>query len=155
MKLVGSASRQCPIANRWRWLPACERDGSIVVAQRLDALHDISIHGRPSIRRILSVADPEDSERISTLALTSLFCRTQEALQRDRAASAVLENVRLIATQAAVAWGHEAALAQKREDKVDERASLPAAGSRSEALEDSFFSENPDRGRTDSLSSLI
>jgi hypothetical protein len=80
------------------------------------------------------------------MALSSAFCRIQEALQYDRAAGASLENVRKIATTAAVAWGQAAALALTRETKVGRESALPAAESSSEELEDHAFSENPDRG---------
>lgn len=80
------------------------------------------------------------------MAHTSDFCRIQEGVQRARAASALLENVRTIATRAAVAWGREAVLAQECEATRRRRNKLPEAGSLSEMLEDSRFSENPDRG---------
>ncbi len=82
------------------------------------------------------------------MALTSEFCRAQEALQRDRAAGASLENVRVIATRAAAAWGHEALLMQKCETTRERKNALPDAASLSEEMEDSLFSENPDRGLT-------
>ncbi len=81
------------------------------------------------------------------MALTSDFCRTQEALQRDRAASTQLENVRTIATRAAVAWGREALLMQNCEATRRRRNALPEAASLSEEMDDSLFSENPDRGQ--------
>jgi hypothetical protein len=43
------------------------------------------------------------------------LCREQEAIQRDRAAKTSLENVRVVAERAALAWGQEAAAAEKRE----------------------------------------
>lgn len=79
------------------------------------------------------------------MTATSLFCRAQQALQHDRAATAPLENIRAIAKAAAAAWGREAALAEQRERRAFDKA-LPAAGSLSERREDSWFSENPDRG---------
>jgi len=80
------------------------------------------------------------------MATTSTFCRAQEALQRERAANTSLENVRMIATTAAIAWGREADLAEQRETKRSFDKSLPCPGSTSEELEDLFFNENPDRG---------
>jgi hypothetical protein len=82
------------------------------------------------------------------MASTSTFCRAQEALQNERAANARLENVRIIATRAALAWGREAALAEQRETKRGFEKSLPNPGSLSEELEDRSLSENPDRGLT-------
>lgn len=46
---------------------------------------------------------------------SSTLCRTQEAYHRDRADGAQLENVRMINTQAAIAWGKEADAAERRE----------------------------------------
>lgn len=43
------------------------------------------------------------------------LCRTQEAFHRDRAAKAELENVRVIAEEAAAAWALEAEAAEQRE----------------------------------------
>ncbi len=79
------------------------------------------------------------------MTATSIFCRTQQALQDERAATAPLENIRIIAKAASVAWGREALLAEQRERRAFDRA-LPLAGSLSEQREDSWFSENPDRG---------
>jgi hypothetical protein len=49
------------------------------------------------------------------MELTSSKCRAQEAVQRDRAANAPLENVRIIAERAANAWASEAIEAERRE----------------------------------------
>lgn len=46
---------------------------------------------------------------------SSVLCRAQEALQRDRAAKAVLDNVRSVANKAALAWEREAVSAERRE----------------------------------------
>jgi hypothetical protein len=43
------------------------------------------------------------------------LCREQESLQRDRAANASLDNVRIVAERAASAWCIEAVAAEKRE----------------------------------------
>lgn len=80
------------------------------------------------------------------MAMTSEFCRAQEALQRGRAAETSLDNVRLVATRAAVAWEREAVMAEGREAKRERENALPEAASPSEESEDDSFSENPDRG---------
>src|SRR3546814_18436058 len=49
------------------------------------------------------------------MPISSVLCRTQEALQRERAAGASLDNVRTQAIRAATAWGREAALAERLE----------------------------------------
>ena len=82
------------------------------------------------------------------MAQTSAFCRAQEALQLDRAAGAALENVRAIASKAAIAWGREAELAEQREVKQGRSSStstLPEAASTSEEDEDEAFDEEADR----------
>ncbi len=84
------------------------------------------------------------------MTATSLFCRTQQALHHERAATAPLANIRAIAKTAAAAWGREATLAEQRERRAFDRA-LPTAGSLSEQREDSWFSENPDRGMGESV----
>jgi len=84
------------------------------------------------------------------MAQSAAFCRAQEALQRERAAGATLENVRSIAVSAATAWQREGLLAQQREEKRGTSGGkLPDAESMSEEEEDSLASENPDRGETD------
>jgi hypothetical protein len=80
------------------------------------------------------------------MAMTSEFCRAQEALQRGRAAETSLDNVRAVATRAAVAWEREAVMAESREAKRERENALPEAASPSEDIEDDIFSENPDRG---------
>ena len=70
------------------------------------------------------------------MALTSTFLREQEQLQRGRAADATLDNVRMIATKAADAWGREAALAERRESRSDRAEALPEAASSSEEEDD-------------------
>ena len=49
------------------------------------------------------------------MELSSTFCRIQENVQRDRAANAALENIRLVAEKAAKAWGTVALSAEQRE----------------------------------------
>ena len=46
---------------------------------------------------------------------SATLCRAQEAFHRDRAAGTPLENVRAIASAAALAWGQEAVAAERRE----------------------------------------
>jgi hypothetical protein len=58
------------------------------------------------------------------------LCRSQEAHHRERAAGALLENVRTIATVAANAWGQEALLAQAREKRRDRTVQLREASGR-------------------------
>ena len=70
------------------------------------------------------------------MALTADFCRAQEALQRERAASSMLENVRLTAVKAALAWQYQAALAEKMEAKRDSESTLPESASLSEEIDD-------------------
>lgn len=76
---------------------------------------------------------------------SALFCRTQEAQQRSRAADAHLDNVRNIATRAANAWGKEAVLAERRESR-QVRSPVTAAVEAEPSSWDQTFSENPDRG---------
>jgi hypothetical protein len=77
---------------------------------------------------------------------TSAFCLAQEALQRDRAATSNLDNVRKVAELAAAAWAREAVVALRREGKLGLEDRLPDAASVSEEVEDQLLSENPDRG---------
>lgn len=85
--------------------------------------------------------------------LSSTLCRAQEAHHVDRAAAAQLDNVRAIATKAALAWGQEALSAERREarhsqaQRVTALAALDKREAREEREErDRLFSENPDRG---------
>jgi hypothetical protein len=81
---------------------------------------------------------------------SSSLCRAQEARQRDRAAGAQLENVRVIAAKASLAWGLEAVAAERREARsnkvrmVARLAKLQKQGNRD--ARDRLLSENPDRG---------
>lgn len=80
---------------------------------------------------------------------SSILCRTQEAHQRALASAATLENVKMIANAAAVAWAKEARAAEHREDRQSRNRALhetvegygepPSSGDRT-------LSENPDRG---------
>jgi hypothetical protein len=81
--------------------------------------------------------------------LTSSMCRAQEAVQRDRAANASLENVRIVAERAAIAWAQEAIEAERREDRRARTraiAQLVALQKQRSHSDDHQFSENPDRG---------
>jgi hypothetical protein len=86
----------------------------------------------------------------SAMYPSSTLCRTQEQFHRERAASTTLENVRLIATSAAAAWGLEAAAAEKREARGVKTRALAdlLAAQKLEAAEarERGLSENPDRG---------
>lgn len=81
---------------------------------------------------------------------SSSLCRAQEAHQRHRAAGAQLENVRVIATKASLAWGQEAVAAERREARSDEVRMVAhlAKLQKQEARDarDRLLSENPDRG---------
>lgn len=77
---------------------------------------------------------------------SALFCRTQESLQRSRVAAATLDNVKAVASAAALAWGKEAALAERRESRLS-RVTVEETGDEAEPIaSDRAFSENPDRG---------
>lgn len=84
------------------------------------------------------------------MELSSTFCRVQETNQRDRAANAMLENIRVIAARAATAWGVEALSAERREARrartriIADMAALQIDRIPSE--EDGLLSKNPDRG---------
>lgn len=77
---------------------------------------------------------------------SAALCRAQEAFQHDRARGTTLENVRVMARNAAKAWGKEAMVAEEREarservrrHKLLHLAPFPGHGE---------ISENPDRGR--------
>ena len=85
---------------------------------------------------------------------SSILCRAQEAHQQDRAANAILENVRAVAEKAAKAWGLEALAAEGREARRERtRIIADMAALQKQRLpeeEDRLFSENPDRGFGDS-----
>lgn len=84
------------------------------------------------------------------MELSSTFCRDQETIQRDRAANATLQNVRIIAGQAAEAWRGVAFTAERREAaraKSRALASIVALPNASRSNEtEQMLSENPDRG---------
>jgi hypothetical protein len=73
------------------------------------------------------------------------LCREQETIQRDRAASTSLENVRIVAERAANAWGAEALAAEKREARHERtrEVALNLASMTNDGGE--LPSENPDR----------
>ena len=77
---------------------------------------------------------------------SSSFCRTQEASQRDRAASSSLENVRTIAEKAATAWAHEALLAEQRERRGERlRSAASSLVEEKRLLGDKLARDNMDR----------
>lgn len=81
---------------------------------------------------------------------SAILCREQETIQRQRAATTPLENVRLIAERAAAAWSLEAKAADDREarhKRVREiRATNAAQAAPFPDQPDRWVSENPDRG---------
>ncbi|MGF7152253.1 hypothetical protein FHS96_005924 [Sphingomonas zeicaulis] len=81
---------------------------------------------------------------------SSILCRAQEKLQRNRAAATPLANIRSVAEKAAAAWNLEAVQAEKREQRQDRTRiiALELADTKREQREqrDRSFSENPDRG---------
>lgn len=84
------------------------------------------------------------------MQLSSIHCRAQEIVQRDRADAALLDNVRTVAARAAVAWGREALAAEQREARhlrtLAIRELMALQNQRVLGDEDGSFSENPDRG---------
>ena len=80
---------------------------------------------------------------------SSALCRAQQAYHRDRAGGALLENVRIVAMQAAMAWGNEALAAERREARYAQTRDIARviAAREQKACEedDRSFSENPDR----------
>ena len=82
------------------------------------------------------------------MVFSSSLCRAQEAYHRGRAAEALLENVRIVATDAATAWGLEAVAAEQREQRhlrTGLIADAARAGKERSREQDRTFSENPDR----------
>jgi hypothetical protein len=81
---------------------------------------------------------------------SSVLCRTQEDLHRRRAADTSLENVRLVANNAAAAWAKEAIAAEHRERRQTRvREFAEAANALKVDLDggdDLLPNENPDRG---------
>lgn len=84
------------------------------------------------------------------MELTSTQCREQEAIQWKRAKDEPLENVRVIALKAAIAWGQEAVSAERREARrlrtkmIADLRQIDSGRSENDLEGDS--SENPDRG---------
>ena len=87
------------------------------------------------------------------MELTSNQCRAQEAIQWERAKSEPLENVRIVAKRAAIAWGHEATAAEQREARKRRTRAIAEVmlvqRQRTDDDDKKAFSENPDRGFTD------
>ena len=83
------------------------------------------------------------------MELSSTFCRMQETVQRDRAANAILENIRAVAEKAAKAWSAVALATEQREARRERTRIIAdmAALQNESALgeEDRLLSENPDR----------
>ncbi len=83
---------------------------------------------------------------------TASLCRAQQVYHQERAALATLENVRRVSTKAALAWGQEAAMADRRESRLERRraiadaVALEARPAPATDFEDLWLSENPDRG---------
>lgn len=82
--------------------------------------------------------------------LTSAQCRAQETLQYERASREPLENVRVVAVSAAIAWGQVALNAERTEARRLRTSTIaellriqpePTVDDDARAL-----SENPDRG---------
>ncbi|NIJ35306.1 hypothetical protein FHS98_003710 [Sphingomonas oligoaromativorans] len=84
------------------------------------------------------------------MELSSMMCRAQEALHRDRATNAALENVRSVAIKASAAWGNEALAAERRETRRN-RMPAPVAPQEPHSVNEEVrqYSENPDRGFAD------
>jgi hypothetical protein len=83
------------------------------------------------------------------MKLSSIHCRSQEALQRERARNASLDNVRIVAERAATAWAREAVDAEQREARNVRSlviAELLAVKNLRFCENDRSSSENPDRG---------
>ena len=84
------------------------------------------------------------------MELSSTFCRMQETVQRDRAANAILENIRAEAEKAAKAWSAAAIAAEQREARRERtRIIADMAALQNESAfgeEDRLLSENSDRG---------
>ena len=84
------------------------------------------------------------------MQLPSVLCRAQEAHQRDRANTTLLENVRIVAERAAKAWALEAIAAERREARTARTRAIAEIEllhkQRSHEDEDKLFSENPDLG---------
>lgn len=81
------------------------------------------------------------------MELSSALCWAQQAHERERASSASLENVRIIAELAAVAWGQQALAAESRERRrIRTRLNAALLDLRKrQREEEQALSENPDR----------
>lgn len=76
---------------------------------------------------------------------SAALCRAQEAFQNDRARATTLENVRIVAGQAAKAWGKEATMAEEREAR-GERVRRYKLLHTISVPDHADANENPDRG---------
>jgi hypothetical protein len=81
---------------------------------------------------------------------SSALCRTQEDLHRRRAADTPLDNVRLVANNAAAAWAKEAIAAERREERQTRVRAVAEAtcalNAEPDTAGDLLSNENPDRG---------
>lgn len=86
---------------------------------------------------------------------SAALCRAQESLHLEKAAGTLLENVRRVSTQAAMAWGREAMIAEHREGRRSEARVFSKdayrPGNDVSSFDDVMLSENPDRGRSTML----
>lgn len=84
------------------------------------------------------------------MELSSTFCQMQESVQRDRAATTELGNIRLVAEKAAKAWGILAIAAGQREARRERTRIIADMTALQNELvpsnDDRLLSENPDRG---------
>lgn len=83
------------------------------------------------------------------MEIPSTLCCAQEAIQRHRATSAALENVRMVAAKAAVTWGLEAVAAEHREARHARTRAIAELMDikkrRSHHQLEAMLNENPDR----------
>lgn len=77
------------------------------------------------------------------MELTSIMCRAQETAQRTRAASAPLENVRIVAERAATAWAQEAIEAERRESRRARTRAIAESAALEKQRSDNDASDRP------------
>ena len=84
---------------------------------------------------------------------SSSLCRSQQAVEQERAGSAELDNVRNVAERAALAWSRQAYWAERREHrkKCRDRTAISERPQQPDSAQefDRALSENPDRGHSD------
>lgn len=66
---------------------------------------------------------------------SSALCRAQESLHLRRATDTQLDNVRLVATEAAAAWAKEAVAAERREGRKVQASVAPDVEDDEDVLE--------------------